>query len=116
MLALAMRDSAHDAGVPVLQDIGLARALLARAEIGVAVPDDLFDAVAQAIVWARSVRERASKITGQSGQPAPRAHAADDAQTGGVEASPQHNAGAAGASQPPPSLKPPPRMPGRPGD
>jgi type III secretion system FlhB-like substrate exporter len=60
-LALAMRDSARDAGVPVLQDIGLARALLARAEIGIAVPDDLFDAVAQAIVWARSMRERAPK-------------------------------------------------------
>jgi type III secretion protein U len=68
-LALAMRDSARDAGVPVLQDIGLARALLARAEIGIAVPDDLFDAVAQAIVWARSMRERAPKATAPADSP-----------------------------------------------
>jgi len=115
-LALDMRDSAHDAGVPVLQDIGLARALLARAEIGVAVPDDLFDAVAQAIVWARSVRERASKAAAQTVQPAPGEHSGDDAETGSDAASPNHRATAAGASQPPPRLKPPPRMPGRPGD
>ncbi|MCX7272484.1 MAG: EscU/YscU/HrcU family type III secretion system export apparatus switch protein [Burkholderiales bacterium] len=59
-LALEMRERARDAGVPILRDIGLARSLLARAREGDVVPDDLFDAVAQAIVWARGVRVRAA--------------------------------------------------------
>jgi type III secretion protein U len=57
-LAMQMRDHAQMAGVPVLRDIALARALLERAEVGEIVPDDLFDAVAQAIVWARGIREK----------------------------------------------------------
>lgn len=57
-LAMEMRDHARMAGVPVLRDIALARALLERAEVGEVVPDDLFDAVAQAIVWARGVRAK----------------------------------------------------------
>ena len=69
-LALEMRERARDAGVPILRDIGLARSLLARARVGDVVPDDLFDAVAQAIVWARGVRARAAT---QSEQSAPEA-------------------------------------------
>ena len=69
-LALEMRERARDAGVPILRDIGLARSLLARARVGDVVPDDLFDAVAQAIVWARGVRARAAT---QSAQSAPEA-------------------------------------------
>jgi type III secretion protein U len=67
-LAMEMRDHARMAGVPVLRDIALARALLERAEIGAVVPDDLFDAVAQAIVWARGVREkeRAERVDGSA--------------------------------------------------
>jgi len=34
--------------------------LLHRAEVGEIVPDDLFDAVAQAIVWAKGVRDQAA--------------------------------------------------------
>ena len=65
-LALEMRERARDAGVPILRDIGLARSLLARAREGDVVPDDLFDAVAQAIVWARGVRVRAAAAQADS--------------------------------------------------
>lgn len=57
-LARRMREAAEDAGVPVLRDVPLARALLERATPGEVVPEDLFDAVAQAIVWAQSMRHR----------------------------------------------------------
>jgi type III secretion protein U len=59
-LAMEMRDRAQQHGVPVLRDISLARTLLYRAEVGEVVPDDLFDAVAQAIVWAKGVRDQAA--------------------------------------------------------
>lgn len=57
-IALRMRTAAAEADVPVLRDVTLARALLDRGELGEAVPEDLFDAVAQAIVWAQSMRAR----------------------------------------------------------
>ena len=56
-LALRMRAAAEAAEVPVLRDVTLARALLQRGETGEVVPEDLFDAVAQAIVWAQALRE-----------------------------------------------------------
>ena len=62
-LAMEMRDRAQQAGVPVLRDISLARTLLHRAEVGEIVPDDLFDAVAQAIVWAKGMRDQAAAKT-----------------------------------------------------
>ncbi len=60
-LALDMREEAKRAGVPVLQNIPLARALLDQAEVEEVVPSDLFEAVAHAIVWARGERERQAK-------------------------------------------------------
>lgn len=117
-LALAMRDSARDAGVPVLQDIGLARALLARAEVGAAVPDDLFDAVAQAIVWARGVRERAAQAAARA---APASSTAQAGVAGATEATREDrapdraaapvSAGPGVATTPPPRPKPPPSLP-----
>jgi type III secretion protein U len=62
-VALAMREAARESGVPILRDVPLARALLERAPIGEAVPDDLFEAVAHAVVWARTARDRASGAT-----------------------------------------------------
>ena len=56
-LARAMREAAEDAGVPIVQNIGLARELMARAEAGEAVPSDLFDILAEVILWAGEVRE-----------------------------------------------------------
>jgi len=56
-VARAMRRAAEEAGVPIVRNIPLARDLLARAEIGEIVPGDLFDIIAEVILWAREVRE-----------------------------------------------------------
>lgn len=56
-IALAMRDEAERAGVPVIRHIPTARALWARGEIGEMVPEDMFDAIAEVILWARRARD-----------------------------------------------------------
>jgi type III secretion protein U len=56
-VARAMRAAAEEAGVPIVRNIPLARDLLARAEVGEVVPADLFDIIAEVILWAREVRE-----------------------------------------------------------
>jgi type III secretion protein U len=56
-VARAMREAAEEAGVPIVRNIELARDLLARGEVGAIVPADLFDIVAEVILWAREVRE-----------------------------------------------------------
>jgi type III secretion protein U len=60
-LARMMRRAARKAMVPMLRDVTLARALLDRVDIGETVPEDLYEAVAQAIVWAQSMREQESQ-------------------------------------------------------
>lgn len=56
-LARAMREAAESAGVPIVRNIALARELMARAETGDAIPNDLFDVIAEVILWADEVRE-----------------------------------------------------------
>jgi type III secretion protein U len=56
-VARAMREAAEEAGVPIVRNVPLARDLLARAEIGEIVPADLFDIIAEVILWAREARE-----------------------------------------------------------
>jgi type III secretion YscU/HrpY family protein len=56
-VARAMRAAAEEAGVPVVRNVPLARDLLARAEVGEIVPADLFEVIAEVILWAREVRE-----------------------------------------------------------
>ena len=56
-VALAMRDEAIRAGVPIVRHIPTARALWARGEVGEIVPEDMFDAIAEVILWARRARE-----------------------------------------------------------
>jgi type III secretion YscU/HrpY family protein len=56
-VARAMRKAAEEAGVPIVRNIPLARDMLARAEIGEIVPGDLFDIIAEVILWARETRE-----------------------------------------------------------
>lgn len=55
-VARAMREAAEEAGVPIVRNVELARDLLARGEVGELVPADLFDIVAEVILWARDVR------------------------------------------------------------
>ncbi len=56
-VARAMREAAEEAGVPIVRNVPLARDLLARGEVGELVPADLFDIVAEVILWARDVRQ-----------------------------------------------------------
>ncbi|HSW08342.1 type III secretion system export apparatus subunit SctU [Aquabacterium sp.] len=57
-VARAMRAAAEEAGVPIVRNIPLARDLLARSEVGEIIPADLFDIIAEVILWAREVREQ----------------------------------------------------------
>ena len=73
--ALAMRQAAQEAGVPVLRNIELARGLLADAETGEIVPAELFDIIATVVLWAQDVRHELAKARGEAA-----AHSADAAQ------------------------------------
>jgi type III secretion protein U len=57
-VARAMRKAAEEAGVPIVRNVPLARDLLARGEEGEIIPADLFDIIAEVILWAREVREQ----------------------------------------------------------
>lgn len=57
-VARAMREAAEEAGVPIVRNEVLARDMLARAEEGEVVPSDLFDIIAEVILWAREVRDQ----------------------------------------------------------
>ena len=56
-IAAAMRDAALANGVPIVRHIPTARSLWTRGQIGEMVPEDLFDAVAEVILWARRARD-----------------------------------------------------------
>lgn len=56
-LALAMREAAESAGTPILRNEQLARALLAAEAEDDAVPRELFNIVAEVILWAQAVRQ-----------------------------------------------------------
>jgi type III secretion protein U len=57
-VARAMREAARDAGVPIVRNVALARALDREVEIDEAIPESLFDAVAEVLVWAQQLREQ----------------------------------------------------------
>jgi len=57
-VARAMREAAGEAGVPIVRNVPLARELLARCDEGEVVPPELFDVLAEVIVWADGVREQ----------------------------------------------------------
>jgi type III secretion protein U len=54
--ALAMREAAMKAGVPIVRNIAVAHSMLVRTEVGEIIPQDLFDTMAEIILWARQVR------------------------------------------------------------
>jgi flagellar biosynthesis protein FlhB len=56
-VARAMREAAEEAGVPIVRNVPLARALLARGEVGAVIPADFFDVIAEVVLWAREVRD-----------------------------------------------------------
>ncbi|MEL6877330.1 MAG: EscU/YscU/HrcU family type III secretion system export apparatus switch protein [Pseudomonadota bacterium] len=55
-IAEAMRAAAKHAEVPIIRHIPTARKLWARGEVGEMVPEDLFDAIAEVILWAKRAR------------------------------------------------------------
>jgi type III secretion protein U len=55
-LAQLMRREAEEAGVPVIRDVPLARALNYHGEEDEFIPEEYFDAVAEIIAWAERVR------------------------------------------------------------
>lgn len=83
-VAAAMRAAAEDAGVPIVRNVPLARDLLARAEVGEAIPPDLFDIIAEVILWAAEVRKEMSEssagmsATAARGQKAATSEKADE--------------------------------------
>jgi flagellar biosynthesis protein FlhB len=68
IVARAMREAAEEAGVPIVRNVPLARDLLARGEVGEIIPSDLFEIIAEVILWAREVREH---VDAQRGEGAP---------------------------------------------
>lgn len=75
-VARAMREAAEAAGVPIVRNVPLARDMLARAEAGQIVPPDLFDVIAEVVLWAQEVRaqlafEEAQAHAAERGEAAP---------------------------------------------
>lgn len=55
-MARIIREAAEEAGVPVLQNVELARGLHARVDIDEFIPAEFFEAVAEVLRWAAGVR------------------------------------------------------------
>ncbi len=55
-LAAAMRAEAERNSVPIIRNVATARRLWARGEVGEIVPEDMFDAIAEIILWAKKAR------------------------------------------------------------
>ncbi|MDY7098022.1 MAG: EscU/YscU/HrcU family type III secretion system export apparatus switch protein [Pseudomonadota bacterium] len=55
-VAEAMREVARQSGIPIVRHIPTARQLWARGEVGEMVPEEMFDAIAEIILWARKAR------------------------------------------------------------
>ena len=55
-LAAAMRAQAEASGVPIIRNVATARRLWARGEVGEIIPEDMFDAIAEVILWAKKAK------------------------------------------------------------
>ena len=60
LIAQAMREAAEADGVPIIRNVELARALRDKVAVDDIIPQDLFAAVAEVILWARRLREEAA--------------------------------------------------------
>jgi type III secretion protein U len=56
-MARVIRETAQEEGIPMLRNVDLARALYAEVEMDDYVPRELFEAIAQVLIWARKVRD-----------------------------------------------------------
>lgn len=55
--AALIRQAAEEAGVPIMRNVMLARSLYERVEVDDLLPNDFFEAVAELLRWAESIRE-----------------------------------------------------------
>ena len=58
LIAERIREKAAEAGVPMVRDIPLARAVFASCELGHEIPEDLYTAVARVLVFVDALRRR----------------------------------------------------------
>jgi len=56
-IALAMRNAASEAKVPILRNIQLTRQLYSEVAENQYIPKDLFDVIAEVLIWAKQVKE-----------------------------------------------------------
>ena len=56
-MARVIRETAEEEGIPMLRNVDLARSLYAEVEMDDYVPRELFEAIAQVLIWARTVRD-----------------------------------------------------------
>lgn len=56
-LAAAMRAAAEEAGIPIIRHVQVARRLYEDGAPDTLIPRDMFDAIAQIILWAKRVRD-----------------------------------------------------------
>ena len=56
-LAQAMREAAEEAGVPIVRHVPVARKLYEDGAVDEVIPRDMFEAIAQIILWAQKVRD-----------------------------------------------------------
>ena len=55
--AALIRQAAEEAGVPIMRNVTLARGLYAQVEVDEFLPNDFFEAVAELLRWAESIRD-----------------------------------------------------------
>ena len=56
-MAARIREIARDASVPIIENVSLARALYAGAEVGDTIPADLFGAVAEVLAYLVRIKQ-----------------------------------------------------------
>ncbi|MCH7345086.1 EscU/YscU/HrcU family type III secretion system export apparatus switch protein [Pelomonas sp. CA6] len=97
-VAAAMRAAAEEAGVPIVRNVPLARDLLARAETGEVIPPDLFDIVAEVVLWAAELRREMAQGEGAAMGNADGQGAAGRRPAPGEDVSVRHRAPRAGSA------------------
>ncbi len=56
-LAQAMREAAEEAGVPIIRNVDVARRLYEHGTVEDVIPQDMFEAIAEIILWAKQERD-----------------------------------------------------------
>jgi flagellar biosynthetic protein FlhB len=57
LMAERIKTVAREHGVPIVENVALARALFANAEVGDSIPGDLFEAVAEVLAYLIKLKQ-----------------------------------------------------------